>query len=278
LDQGIAAAREGDWEAAQPLLRELTEIDPKNELGWLWLAAVSESEQETLTYLERVLELNPDNRRALAGIAEIKAPNGKPPATSTARQPVSPREAGCPFCRGEVLAQQNQCSECGAILTLEIPEAFTNNRVADPDHLQLVIARLEEASSSDPDYATSYALGLAYLNARRFDEALNVLRTALQLKPDDLELAVHLENLVKFRSGSGDSVDSKTGPGRILIVDDSPTVRKLVEITLERDGYDVVAAEDGMEALARINDAIPDLILLDISMPRMDGYQLCKTI
>lgn len=278
LDQGIAAAREGDWEAAQPLLREVTEIDPRNELGWLWLAAVSESEQETLTYLERVLELDPDNRRALAGIAEIKARNGKSPAPSTASQATTRMKAGCPLCRGEVLTHHNQCSECGAILTLEFPAAFMNNRVADPDHLQLMIARLEEASSNDPGFETSYALGLAYLNASRFDDALNVLRIALHLKPDDLKLRNHLENLAQFMSRSGESADSKTGPGRILVVDDSPTVRKLVEITLERNGHEVVAAEDGMEALARINDLIPDLILLDISMPRMDGYQLCKTI
>ena len=65
---------------------------------------------------------------------------------------------------------------------------------------------------------------------------------------------------------------------RVLIVDDSPTIRKLVSMTLGKHGYEVVSAADGMEALARINDHAPDLILLDITMPRMDGYQLCRTI
>lgn len=66
--------------------------------------------------------------------------------------------------------------------------------------------------------------------------------------------------------------------GTILVVDDSPTVCKLVTITLERHDYQVVAAADGLEALARMSDGLPDLILLDITMPRMDGYQLCKII
>ncbi|MEM8962931.1 MAG: response regulator [Acidobacteriota bacterium] len=64
----------------------------------------------------------------------------------------------------------------------------------------------------------------------------------------------------------------------VLVVDDSPTVRKLVAVTLEREGYCVISASDGMEALAKLNDLVPDLILLDIAMPNLDGYQVCKVI
>ena len=64
----------------------------------------------------------------------------------------------------------------------------------------------------------------------------------------------------------------------ILVVDDSPTVRKIVEVTLQKMGCQVVMAEDGLEALAKIEDKKPDLILLDIIMPRMDGYQVCGLI
>jgi CheY-like chemotaxis protein len=69
------------------------------------------------------------------------------------------------------------------------------------------------------------------------------------------------------------------GTGRtVLIVDVSPTVRKIMTMTLERAGYRVYAAGDGMQALARINEAIPDLVFVDIKLPHMDGYQLCKVI
>ncbi|HKQ31758.1 MAG TPA: response regulator, partial [Thermodesulfobacteriota bacterium] len=64
----------------------------------------------------------------------------------------------------------------------------------------------------------------------------------------------------------------------VLIVDVSPTVRKIMTMTLERAGYRVFAAGDGMQALARINEAIPDLVFVDIKLPHMDGYQLCKVI
>lgn len=66
--------------------------------------------------------------------------------------------------------------------------------------------------------------------------------------------------------------------GTVLIVDDSPTICRLVTTTLRKQGYQVYAATDGMDALAKMNELIPSLILLDITMPRLDGYQLCKII
>ena len=64
----------------------------------------------------------------------------------------------------------------------------------------------------------------------------------------------------------------------ILVVDDSPTVCKIVKVTLTKMGCRVVMAEDGLEALAKIEDEKPDLILLDIMMPHLDGYQVCTLI
>jgi twitching motility two-component system response regulator PilG len=64
----------------------------------------------------------------------------------------------------------------------------------------------------------------------------------------------------------------------ILIVDDSPTVRKIVQLTLQRDGMNVIAANDGLGALAAVSDYLPDLILLDINLPHMDGYHICQII
>jgi CheY-like chemotaxis protein len=64
----------------------------------------------------------------------------------------------------------------------------------------------------------------------------------------------------------------------ILVVDDSPTIRKLVSMTLESRGYCVVVACDGVDGLAKMQEGIPDLILSDISMPRLDGYQFCKVV
>jgi twitching motility two-component system response regulator PilG len=72
--------------------------------------------------------------------------------------------------------------------------------------------------------------------------------------------------------------DKVTAQATILVVDDSPTICRLVTTALERRGYQVFSAADGLEALAKMSDMLPDLILLDITMPRLDGYQLCKII
>lgn len=64
----------------------------------------------------------------------------------------------------------------------------------------------------------------------------------------------------------------------VLGVDDSPTIRKLVVMTLQDHYFNVITAEDGLDAMKKIETTIPDLILLDISMPQMSGYEVCTAI
>jgi twitching motility two-component system response regulator PilG len=65
---------------------------------------------------------------------------------------------------------------------------------------------------------------------------------------------------------------------KIMVIDDSSTIRRSAEIFLGQVGYKVILAEDGFDALAKINDTHPDLIFCDILMPRLDGYQTCALI
>ena len=64
----------------------------------------------------------------------------------------------------------------------------------------------------------------------------------------------------------------------VLVVDDSATIRKIVEITLKREGYRVNTCDSAMKALASITDDHPDLVLLDVMLPVMDGYHVCQII
>jgi twitching motility two-component system response regulator PilG len=64
----------------------------------------------------------------------------------------------------------------------------------------------------------------------------------------------------------------------IMVIDDSSTIRRSAEIFLTQAGYQVVLAEDGFDALAKINDHRPALVFCDILMPRLDGYQTCALI
>lgn len=73
--------------------------------------------------------------------------------------------------------------------------------------------------------------------------------------------------------------DSKSLSGvRVMVVDDSNTIRRSAEIFLMQAGCQVILAENGFDALAKIADHQPDLIFVDIMMPRLDGYQTCSLI
>ncbi len=72
---------------------------------------------------------------------------------------------------------------------------------------------------------------------------------------------------------------SASGSGyKVLVIDDSNTIRRSAEIFLRQGGHEVVLAEDGFDALAKVNDHQPELIFCDILMPRLDGYQTCAII
>ena len=65
---------------------------------------------------------------------------------------------------------------------------------------------------------------------------------------------------------------------RVLVVDDEPMVREVLARYLEREGFAVATAEDGLEALARFGESRPDLVLLDLMLPKVNGFEVCKTI
>ena len=65
---------------------------------------------------------------------------------------------------------------------------------------------------------------------------------------------------------------------RVMVIDDSKTIRRTAETLLKKEGCEVVTATDGFEALAKISDHQPQIIFVDIMMPRLDGYQTCALI
>jgi len=65
---------------------------------------------------------------------------------------------------------------------------------------------------------------------------------------------------------------------RVIIADDDPDIRRLVEMTVTNAGCDVTVASDGEEALARVRDSVPDLVILDVLMPRMDGWEVARAL
>jgi DNA-binding response OmpR family regulator len=67
-------------------------------------------------------------------------------------------------------------------------------------------------------------------------------------------------------------------PKRVLVCDDDPVILRLLQVNLELEGYDVVTGRNGEEAVSLAAETTPDLVILDIMMPRLDGYQACEQI
>ena len=76
----------------------------------------------------------------------------------------------------------------------------------------------------------------------------------------------------------GASTESGGTGTKVMVIDDSNTIRRSAEIFLTQAGCHVLLAEDGFDALAKITDHLPDVIFVDIMMPRLDGYQTCALI
>ncbi|MCW5960941.1 MAG: response regulator [Pyrinomonadaceae bacterium] len=153
---------------------------------------------------------------------------------------------------------------------------------ADEEIISEKLDRLEaETASVERSVETLKILGIGALNLKQFKKGFDFLQEASNLDPNDVVLSSHVNSLA-IRLSEIESKDTQTisipENKTILVVDDSATVRKLVSGKLEKCGLDVICAVDGMDALEKINESIPDLILLDITMPRMDGYQVCKLI
>lgn len=65
---------------------------------------------------------------------------------------------------------------------------------------------------------------------------------------------------------------------KVMVIDDSKTIRRTAETLLKKEGCEVITATDGFEALAKVAEHRPDIIFIDIMMPRLDGYQTCALV
>lgn len=69
-----------------------------------------------------------------------------------------------------------------------------------------------------------------------------------------------------------------TSPGRVLVVDDTEVIRQLITVNLELEGFEVVSAVDGQDALDRVIEVAPDVVTLDVVMPRLDGFKTASAL
>lgn len=244
---------------------------------------------------DSIAEVHTDQNQNLNLEHAIPAPVdfGLPSAFPLAAAPTSPlhkseshteslQSAECPFCKSKNPGPIFTCNSCLAILTLSDLEMLLSNNHADRlvirGAIEDIEALREHRELSESELTN---LGIGYLNLREFQQGLLCLQEASRKNPDNVLLSGQVNSLLirlEEISQSEVSHDPGTKTHSVLVVDDSATVRKLIVGKLEKSGYNVFSASDGIEALEMLKTITPDLILLDITMPRMDGYQVCKVI
>jgi CheY-like chemotaxis protein len=195
----------------------------------------------------------------------------------------SPEEmVECQFCYAEGVGQSVVCDSCHTMLTLSDLEMLLAHQDANQEVVREAVERMEnERTRRDFSIEELKLLAVGYLNLKNLRQGCAYLEEAAQMNPNDVFLGSQV-NFLKIRLAEIEdqqSVQDLMPKNRkILVVDDSATVRKLISGKLEKSGHEVFCAVDGVDALEQIKEFVPDLILLDINMPRMDGYQVCKLI
>jgi CheY-like chemotaxis protein len=188
----------------------------------------------------------------------------------------------CPFCKtvNEPLAAS--CQSCMAGLTLSDLELLLENHHVDRALVRQAVEQMEieKRIRKFSEYELTM-LGIGHLNIGNYETGYAFLLEATQENPNNVVLASYVNGLhirIEEIRSRRESAETMTRGKTILVIDDSPTIRKLISGKLEKSGHNVFCSADGVEALERLQDLVPDLILLDIAMPRMDGYQVCKMI
>jgi len=202
----------------------------------------------------------------------------------------------CYFCWAPLNKQTTTCHYCNCHLIVS-RETLKRSDTADPQVLDQARLRYERIVKKQPrSLAALYCLALINMNSHDFQEALGYLDRVAKIAPgkalftNQLKLLLdHLARQTLHEDGEerhrNDLVVALQEPesGKdeqklVLVVEDSSTTRKVITITLSRQGYRVIEAADGLEALSKISEERPDLIMLDVILPKMDGYKILSII
>jgi CheY-like chemotaxis protein len=223
-----------------------------------------------------------------SGFEQLKQSQETQPEIQSVRGVPFPQEAEnvvtCQFCQSELPESMLRCRNCGSFVRLEDFEHLLANELIDEQAARDFIDRLQvSALANDLSAEEHFNLGLAYLNLRNLKKGVVNLEQAMRLNRENEDLNAKISALLAYikenmPESMGNNPSNLPSGKTIMVVDDSPTVRKLIVSKLEKYGHRVISAVDGMDALSKINEDVPDLILLDVTMPRMDGYQLCKVV
>ncbi|MFW6241036.1 MAG: response regulator [Thermodesulfobacteriota bacterium] len=270
-------------DAIEGITRFLKE-NPRDYRGWLWYSRVTINVKAIESSLRNATKLAPSDPEVLEEVKRFKMARERLGDEQQVRR--------CPFCWFPMEVKAVQCPHCRSHLFIH-PNFFGSLGDADAKIVERAIERYMRVISREKNINAHYFLSIAHLNLEHWEEALNLFHKTVNLAPDKKIFSEQLRALVNHMAMDAttgtfekqlpekpaESDESAAPRGRkVLVVEDSSTTRKVITITLSQKGYEIIEARDGLEALSRLNEEKPDLILLDIILPKMDGYKILSII
>lgn len=233
-------------------------------------------------------------------LSEMKKWGGHDPVIAAEIAKLSPQLTGksgpikrCIFCWAIVGSGQEYCPTCNCFLSIS---AYNDKLQGNHGELKASLELYNEEFALHPENSRiAYCLCLGTFSLGKIEDAKEYLDKALRISPGEqlfLKTEKFLNNLLPKKQepkASAPKVEVVQPPARaavsapssgrtILVVEDSNTSRKVISMVLKRQGYGIVEATTGGEGIARLVDVVPDLVLLDVMLPDMDGYQVLGEI
>jgi twitching motility two-component system response regulator PilG len=287
LAAAIEKAEQQQYKEAHADLVEYLKKNRNNAVAWIWYSRIQGNVEIMKKALKMAATLDPNDPL-------VKEDNEKFFFVSGQLTDAVVRK--CYFCWAPINKSATSCHYCRGHLIIS-RESLAQSGVANARCLEAARERYGRILRRYPRSLISlYCLGLININSRNFQDALAYLDRTAKMAPDKALFAHQLKMLLDHlaRQTVEEQPMQAAAPVEIpaavaampevaeqkmiLVVEDSSTTRKVISITLSRQGFRVVEAADGLEALSKISEERPDLIMLDVILPKMDGYKILSII
>ena len=286
LAEAIKLAEGHHYKRAKMMLARLLKQDPRNTKGWLWFSRIAESMKAVEIALKNAAKLSPGDQEVREEIENLELTKSRLGNGDFRR---------CPFCWFLLERETFLCIKCCCHLVIN-NQLLRSPPDANQQILNKAIDRYMRVIHREKNAIAYYYLGMAYLNSGNWEEALTHLDKAVKLDPMRQSYSKQLQALLNHMASTKPITEQNYFPqekasddaagtaqnlikrNKILVIEDSSTTRKVIAITLSQNGYEIIEATDGLEGLSKLNETRPDLILLDIILPKMDGYKILSII
>ena len=292
LDEGIGFCERLEMQKARKKLTAFVRDNRQSAQGWLWLSRSLTELPKIKKALGEAYKCSPKEPHILEDVEKARQFKG------------NGKVARCPFCYAPMEQQDIFCSYCKAnSLSDSSTLAQIDPYKVERKLVQRAAQRFERVLADEVNPRLLYYAGTAYLNLNDFEKALtyfDLLLPIVQIDNKYQKVAGQVREIVEYIASNQkleteeieakDSwheqkekqgkrlITNRASSRTILVVEDSPTTRKVIKMTLTSGDFRVVEAADGVEALSRLNEQRPDLVLLDIMLPKIDGYRILSIL